>query len=300
MNHYYLLFGPAVGFFMGAFFAWFLMYSRLRMTETAAGKEKSALEEQLASFKSVSEDLEARNSLLAESRNRIEKLERQLDQESEKTAREIKAKNLLEEQLKKIPVMEKHINELREEEKQAAVLRQKIADQENSMLSLRRQFDNEQHENNQLREELKSAAARYENLSEKLRDLALLQEKVIRLEKDRTALAKENERLQDMQMQLKQLGEIKEMYNRTVEENQSFRNQDMARHLVAVKAGLQQSIKAFNNAMRIANNPLLTGLVEVDNNSAERMQTHVLKNGNEEILIDHTGDSSELKDKEGI
>lgn len=301
MNHYYLLLGPAMGFALGIFFAWFLMYSRMRLQESNASRDRAELEKKLEVLSNVNIELKEVSIRLDESRANVERLQQQLAVESENCNQEMKKRSALEEQVKKIAHLEKHIAELREEEKQAAVLRQKLQDLETTSISIRRQFDNELNENSQLREELKSAANRYDNLSEKLRDFAVLRERSQKLEAENTNLLKENEQLRNMESQLKQLNEIKEMYSRSIEENQTFRNQDLARHLVAVKDGLQQSIKAFNSAMRLANNPLLTGLVEIEPVSKISGQADTRPDKVEEETLDEIEEeTTEINQLEGV
>jgi hypothetical protein len=42
-----------------------------------------------------------------------------------------------------------------------------------------------------------------------------------------------------------------------MEENQALKNQDIARHFIKIKTGLQQSIKAYNSMLELVNNPLI-------------------------------------------
>lgn len=296
MNQYYLLLGPAAGFVLGVFFTWFLLYSRLKMQELNAARQLEDFKEKTAEFDSVKQTLAEKTARLDEIHQTIENMKKQMAQENEKLATEIRLKSALEEQTKKIPILEKHIAELREEEKQAAVLRQKLQEQENHLSSTRRQYDNEVEENTQLREELKAAASRYDNLSEKLRDLAVLRERTQKLEAENMNLLRENEQLRSMDSQLKQISEIKDIYHRTMEENQALKNQDMARHLQAIKDGLQQSIKAFNTVMRISNNPLLTDLVEAE---AVKIESHSDSIDEETMLNEMDEDTSDLEKLEG-
>lgn len=296
MNQYYLLLGPAAGFVLGVFFTWFLLYSRLKMQELNAARQLEDFKEKTAEFDSVKQTLAEKTARLDEIHQTIENMKKQMTQENEKFATEIRLKSALEEQTKKIPILEKHIAELREEEKQAAVLRQKLQEQENHLSSTRRQYDNEVEENTQLREELKAAVSRYDNLSEKLRDLAVLRERTQKLEAENMNLLRENEQLRSMDSQLKQISEIKDIYHRTMEENQALKNQDMARHLQAIKDGLQQSIKAFNTVMRISNNPLLTDLVEAE---AVKIESHSDSIDEEMMLNEIDEDTSDLEKLEG-
>jgi len=293
MNQYYLLLGPAAGFVLGVFFTWFLLYSRLRLQELNAARQQADFKEKIAEFDSVRQSLAEKTARLDEIQHSIENMKQQMAQENDKLSTEIRLKSALEEQTKKIPILEKHITELREEEKQAAVLRQRLQELENQINSTRRQYENEIEENSQLREELKAAATRYDNLSEKLRDIAVLRERTQKLESENINLLRENEQLRNMDSQLKQISEIKEIYNRTMEENQALKNQDMARHLQAIKDGLQQSIKAFNTVMRISNNPLLTDLVEAE---AVKIEDHSNSLDEEVALNNVDENTSDLED----
>lgn len=295
MNPYYLLLGPTAGFVLGAFFTWFLLYSKLRLQEINSSKQISALEEKFSSFDSVKQELAEKNVRLDEMQQNLENMKSQLRQESEKFSAEIRQKSALEEQAKKIPILEKHIAELREEEKEAAVLRQKLQNLENLISSTRKQYDNEVEENSHLREELKAAATRYDNLSEKLREIAVLRERTQKLEAENINLLHENEQLRGMETQLKQITEIKDIYHRTMEENQALRNQNMARHLQAIKDGLQQSIKAFNTVMRISNNPLLTDLVEAEAVKVETSSESVDEESGLDKIIEETSDLDKIE-----
>jgi hypothetical protein len=84
------------------------------------------------------------------------------------------------------------------------------------------------------------------------------------------------------------------MYSRTIEENQSFRNQDIARHFVQIKQGLQQSIKAYNRMLHLVNNPLLEddSIIEIENDSPIQSE--------EEMLASLETDTTELDKIDGV
>ncbi len=211
MNHYYLLFGPAMGFILGVFFAWFLMYSRIRLVEKVAAEEKAELKKEIADAETLRNQLSESKARLDENRAATDRLQMKLEHDQELLKNETQQRISFEEKAK-------HTTELEE----------KVA-----------------------------------KLTDQVRELAVLRERTQKLEKENSNLLQEAEQLRHFETQLSQISEIKEIYNRTLEENQNLRNQDIARHLMAMKDGLQQSIKAFNSVMRMADNPLLTDTIEI-------------------------------------
>jgi DNA repair exonuclease SbcCD ATPase subunit len=260
MNHYLLLMGPALGFILGMFFAWFLTYSRLKQVEREALEEKNLLSEQVEQGKEA----------------------------------EIEGRCALEERIKRIEELEKKLEELKGFEQEVATLReqnQNLLEQCSEKKSAAADLENDLKE---ARQDIKEALHRAETMHEKLKELAVVRERTRKLEEENSKLLKENEQLRNMEVQLRQINEIKEMYSRTVEENQSFKNQDMVRHFMEIKDGLQQSIKAYNRMLKLVDNPMLDDETTIEIEAAEGDLT-------EEQMLDHVApDTDELEKLDGV
>ena len=249
MNHYYLLFGPAMGFVLGVFFAWFLMYSKMRLVEKTAADEKAELKNEIAATEEVRSELAEYKARLDDSRARIDGLQLKLDHEQDMLKNETQQRIGFEQKAK-------HVAELE---------------------------------------------AKVAMLTDQVKELAVLRERSQKLERENSNLLQEAEQLRHFEAQLSQISEIKEIYNRTLEENQNLRNQDIARHLMAMKDGLQQSIKAFNRVMRMADNPLLTDTIEIQPaKKAEKKEDPDETSGELEQLDAINDDTTELDKFEGV
>jgi hypothetical protein len=130
-------------------------------------------------------------------------------------------------------------------------------------------------------------------MNDRVKEAAVLRERAKKLEEENCNLLKENEQLRNIENQLRQINEIKEMYSRTIEENQTFRNQDMVRHFMEIKDGLQQSIKAYNRMLEMVDNPMLDDnrIIEV---AAEKPALSA-----EELLDSIENDTDELEKIDG-
>lgn len=294
MNQYLLLLGPALGFILGVFFTWFLTYSRMRQVEKNAVDEKKQLESKLEQAKENESELAMAKNSLEETRARFSAAQEEIEAGRQELSREKDLRLTLEERVKKIELLEKVISELKKFEHEVVTLREKNQNLETILSEKKKAGEELQTRIDSLQKELKEAQDKSESLHDRLKDLAVLRERSKKLEEENCNLLKENEQLRNIETQLRQIAEIKELYSRTVEENQSFRNQDIARHFVQIKQGLQQSIKAFNHMLNLVNNPLLedTNIIEIDNESPVKSE--------EEMLNEIEADTGELEKLDGV
>jgi hypothetical protein len=79
-----------------------------------------------------------------------------------------------------------------------------------------------------------------------------------------------------------------------VEENQSFRNENLARHFIEIKDGLQQSIKAYNRMLKLVDNPML------DDSKTIELEAPKSELSEEEILDETETDTSEIEKLDGV
>ena len=297
MNQYLLLLGPALGFVFGAFFTWFLIYSRMRQIEKNAAVEKKELQDQLnmhieqvkngekemVRLKSRLEDVETSSSLS----------KKQLEEALNTGKSELEKRLTLEERVKKIEILEKVVSDLKQFENEAVSLREKNQNYESAMQEKKEAQAKQAEEIHALKKEILEAKRKNEETTDRLKDLAVLRERARKLEEENCNLLKENEQLRNIETQLRQINEIKELYARTVEENQSFRNQDLARHFLQIKQGLQQSVKAYNRMLHLVNNPILDDdrIIEIDTDLPEM---------SEEQMLDHLdADHGQLENFDG-
>lgn len=269
MNQYLLLLGPALGFVLGVFFTWFLTYSRMRQVEKNAADEKKQLETSLDQAKQNETELALARSSLEQAQSQACSLKEDIEKRSQDLKRETELRLTLEERVKKIEILEKVINDLKKFEHDVVALREKNQAFELAISEKKVALKEAQNEIETLRNDLKIAQEKADAQIERLKDLAVVRERAKKLEEENCNLLKENEQLRNIEAHLRQITEIKELYSRTVEENQSFRNQDIARHFIQIKQGLQQSIKAYNRMLHLVNNPLLedSSIIEIDNES---------------------------------
>ncbi len=269
MNQYLLLLGPALGFVLGVFFTWFLTYSRMRQVEKNAADEKKQLETSLDQAKQNETELALARSSLEQAQSQACSLKEEIEKRSQDLKRETELRLTLEERVKKIEILEKVINDLKKFEHDVVALREKNQAFELAISEKKVALKEAQNEIETLRNDLKIAQEKADAQIERLKDLAVVRERAKKLEEENCNLLKENEQLRNIEAHLRQITEIKELYSRTVEENQSFRNQDIARHFIQIKQGLQQSIKAYNRMLHLVNNPLLedSSIIEIDNES---------------------------------
>lgn len=293
MNQYLLLLGPAVGFILGVFFVWFLSYARMRQVERQAAEEKMQLENKLEEARKAEMEVGKLKTRLDESQSAVALLQKQSDERARLLGQEKELRLTLEERVKKIEILEKVVAELKHFEQEAVSLREKCQSQEISLKEKKEGLLELQNEIERLKDELKAAVEKQQGLNDSLKDLAVLKERTRKFEEENCNLLKENEQLRNIEAQLRQIAEIKEMYSRTVEENQTFRNQDIARQFLEIKHGLQQSIKAYNRMLNLVNNPLLEDdrLIEIENETREESE--------EELLEKVENDTEELKKVDG-
>lgn len=293
MNQYLLLLGPAVGFILGVFFVWFLSYARMRQVERQAAEEKMQLENKLEEARKAEMEVGKLKTRLDENQSAVALLQKQSDERARLLGQEKELRLTLEERVKKIEILEKVVAELKHFEQEAVGLREKCQSQEISLKEKKEGLLELQNEIERLKDELKAAVEKHQSLNDSLKDLAVLRERTRKFEEENCNLLKENEQLRNIEAQLRQIAEIKEMYSRTVEENQTFRNQDIARQFLEIKHGLQQSIKAYNRMLNLVNNPLLEDdrLIEIENETREESE--------EELLEKVENDTEELKKVDG-
>ncbi|GAB4267619.1 MAG: hypothetical protein Kow0029_02230 [Candidatus Rifleibacteriota bacterium] len=257
MNQYLLLLGPAMGFALGVFFTWFLTYARMRQVEKTAAEERKQLESRLEQGKENEKELARLSSKLEDSQNLIAGLKKQIDEKSSLLIAEREKNSALEERIRKIEILEKVVNELKGFENEVVALREKNQNYETNLSEKKEQIQQLQKEVETLKAEVHTFQKKAEAQAERLRELAVIKERARKLEEENSNLLKENEQLRNIEAQLRQINEIKEMYGRTLEENQALKNADMVRHFVEIRDGLRQSIKAYNRMLEIVNNPLL-------------------------------------------
>lgn len=293
MNQYLLLLGPTVGFILGVFFVWFLSYARMRQVERQAAEEKMQLENKLEEARKAEMEVGKLKTRLDENQSAVALLQKQSDERARLLGQEKELRLTLEERVKKIEILEKVVAELKHFEQEAVSLREKCQSQEISLKEKKEGLLELQNEIERLKDELKAAVEKQQGLNDSLKDLAVLKERTRKFEEENCNLLKENEQLRNIEAQLRQIAEIKEMYSRTVEENQTFRNQDIARQFLEIKHGLQQSIKAYNRMLNLVNNPLLEDdrLIEIENETREESE--------EELLEKVENDTEELKKVDG-
>lgn len=269
MNQYLLLLGPALGFVLGVFFTWFLTYSRMRQVEKNAADEKKQLETSLDQAKQNETELALARSSLEQAQSQACSLKEDIEKRSQDLKRETELRLTLEERVKKIEALEKVINDLKKFEHDVVALREKNQGFELAVTEKKAALKDAHNEIETLKNDLKTAQEKADAQVERLKELAVVRERAKKLEEENCNLLKENEQLRNIETHLRQITEIKELYSRTVEENQSFRNQDIARHFIQIKQGLQQSIKAYNRMLHLVNNPLLedSSIIEIDNES---------------------------------
>lgn len=294
MNQYLLLLGPTLGFVLGVFFTWFLMYSRMRQVEKNADAEKKQLEARLEKSAENENQLAVARNRVEEAQSSIEMLKRQIEEKVVSLNQEVEKRLVLEEKNKKIEILEKLIEDLKKFEHEAIQLREKnqslealVSERNDSLKDLQQRLEAAE-------QSLKSSLEKNDEVNERVKELAVFRERSRKLEDENCNLLKENEQLRNIESQLRQISEIKEMYSRTVEENQSFRNQDIARHFVQIKQGLQQSIKAYNRMLHLVNNPLLEddSIIEIENDSPGQSE--------EEMLAGLEADTAELEKMDGV
>lgn len=294
MNQYLLLLGPTLGFVLGVFFTWFLMYSRMRQVEKNADAEKKQLEARLDKSVENENQLAVARNRVEEAQSSIEMLKKQIEEKVVSLNQEVEKRLVLEEKNKKIEILEKLIEDLKKFEHEAIQLREKnqslealVVERNDSLKDLQQRLDAAE-------QSLKSSLEKNDEVNERVKELAVFRERSRKLEDENCNLLKENEQLRNIESQLRQISEIKEMYSRTVEENQSFRNQDIARHFVQIKQGLQQSIKAYNRMLHLVNNPLLEddSIIEIENDSPGQSE--------EEMLAGLEADTDELEKMDGV
>lgn len=274
MNQYLLLLGPALGFALGVFFTWFLTYAKLRQAEKNAAEEKLLLEEKLNEGKAAIEELAKVKNKYEESHTSNLGLKKQIEEKTARLNAEAEKRSALEERTKKIEILEKVISDLKAFEHEALSLREKSHNMETSLAEKKELLSRQQSELDTGKQELKIAQEKIEAMVERLKELAVVRERARKLEDENSNLLKENEQLRNMEAQLRQINEIKEMYSRTIEENQAFKNQDMVRHFMEIKDGLQQSIKAYNRMLEMVDNPMLDDnkMIEIEAKRSPRVK----------------------------
>ncbi|MFZ5950053.1 MAG: hypothetical protein ACOYXC_05085 [Candidatus Rifleibacteriota bacterium] len=294
MNQYLLLLGPALGFILGVFFTWFLTYARMRQVEKNATDEKKELENRLEQSRQNENELARVRSRLEESQNNVDLLRRQHEEQLVKFRNENEQRLTLEERVKKIEVLEKVINDLKRFENESVALREKNHSFESTLSEKNDRIQELLVEAGNLKNEIRAAGEKMENLNDRLKELAVVKERARKLEEENCNLLKENEQLRSIDAQLRQMSDIREMYQRTIEENQSFRNQNIARHFIQIKQGLQQSIKAYNRMLHLIDNPLLDDgrIIEIAAEGPELSEEETLNN----IEVD----ASELEKIDGV
>jgi chromosome segregation ATPase len=294
MNQYLLLLGPTLGFVLGVFFTWFLMYSRMRQVEKNADAEKKQLESRLEKSGENESQLAVARNRLEEAQSSIESLKKQVEEKILSLNQEIEKRLVLEEKNKKIEILEKLIEDLKKFEHEAIKFREKNQNLEDLVSERNESLKDLQQRLDLAEQNLKNALEKNDEVNERIKELAVFRERSRKLEDENCNLLKENEQLRNIESQLRQISEIKEMYSRTIEENQSFRNQDIARHFVQIKQGLQQSIKAYNRMLHLVNNPLLEddSIIEIENDSPIQSE--------EEMLASLETDTTELDKIDGV
>jgi chromosome segregation ATPase len=294
MNQYFLLLGPALGFILGAFFTWFLVYAKIKQVERAAEDEKKMFEERIEQSKSAELELSGIKSRLEETKSQIERLQAQLEEKSVRLEQEADQRAALEERVTKIPVLEKTIEELKIFEQEVAAYKEKNQSLELHASEKRKMLEKAELDLDEGRKELKNAVKRIEDMQERLKELAIVRERARKLEEENANLLKENEQLRNIEAQLRQIDDIKEMYGHMVEENQSFRNENLARHFIEIKDGLQQSIKAYNRMLKLVDNPML------DDSKTIELEAPKSELSEEEILDETETDTSEIEKLDGV
>lgn len=271
MNPYISTMGPAIGFVLGIFFTWFLMYSKIKTVERNSEIESKKQAEEIDSLKTVKEELSSANARVEERKKALEALEKQ-------------------------------VAGLKQYETEAISLREKVQSVQQQVADLNRQLENERKNCSELQNELKSKNEKIDQLNEKVGSFSATKERMRSLEQENASLLKENEQLHNIENHLKQIDEIKEMYSQSLEEGEILRDEQMVRHFTDIKDGLRQSIQAYNRMLGMIDNPLLADsrIIEIDlDNTARVKPANGLDKTVEEDLDELENDTEDLKKLDG-
>ena len=243
MNPYLSTMGPAIGFVLGIFFTWFLMYSKVKTVERNSEIENNKKIAEIDALKTAKEEL---NSAKARAEERILALE---------------------------PLV-KQVAELKQYEAEVISLREKLQSSQQHSTELSKQLEADKERISELQIAQKSANEKIEKLEEQIREFSATKERMRSLEQENASLLKENEQLQNIEAHLKQIDEIKDMYGRSLEENQILRDEQMVRHFTDIKDGLRQSIQAYNRMLGMIDNPLLADsrIIEIEMDKSEKVK----------------------------
>lgn len=302
MNHQYLLLlGPALGFVLGVLFTWFITYSKTKFVEKKAADTEKGLLEKIAGLEAIADKFKTVEQRLQSSNELADKLEKQLQEATTELKHEVEERATLEEKVKKIEILEKNIEDLKKSERESIKFQEKLSSAEATLAETRKSLAEKQ-------EEISEFKVRIDNLSEELSEskdknaeFSVLAEKVKSLEEVKKQLLVENEQLRAMKDQLSQLDEIKQMYGKSLEENHILRNQDLAKHFVEIKDGLEQSIKAYNKMLNLVDDPALTDnkVIEIEAKKTTAEDDSKLGISEEEILDKFENDTDDLTKIDG-
>ncbi len=311
MSQYYLLLGPTLGFVLGIFMAWFLSYSKIKQLELDSQKEIKGLKEELKELSEVEENYQRSTTRLEDSHATIERLQGQLAEIGTELKAQMEQRSALEERIKRIEILEKHIAELKIVEKEKNQLKEKISALESVSSEFKSNHEDLKSEKKELLKEVDGLRKQILELQSSEKNSAVIKERAERLQHENSNLLKENEQLRYMQDQLGHLDEIKQLYSKTVEENNVLKNQDIARHFIEIKDGLEQSIRAYNRMLNMVDKQSLpdnsiieieasekhsTGEKEVENQSSDSEN----QRSEEEVLSELETDTEDLKNLDGV
>lgn len=300
---------PVAGFFLGCLCAWLVMYSKARAFERITKVETQkflarikSLENSSELVKNLEHELKATQTAVAKVEFEQQETKKQL---AEKDTELVETKKLLEEKQALVETLKEDNSRLSAWEKVSDDLNSEVDGLKNDCNKLQAQKDelvsqleNQKNENIQLSRELARASQKIDGLSEKTSQNKVFEERARNLEQKNLELQKEIERLQDIQEQLEQLKEIKQMYKQSINDNQDLKNEHLARHFVDIKAGLQQSIRAYNSVLTMVDSPALADskIIEIGHDTTQdalQNQTDQEKTEDKDELDENQLDSFE-------
>ena len=250
MNPYISHMVPVIGFVLGVFFTWFLMYSKSSSLEKTFDVEKKKLIDEIEELKNSCKQLADFKQKASESERRIKEHEVTIEDLRKQIHSEIENRSQLQHELKQLEPLQATVSELQNQTKELPLVKERL--------------ESEKQKNEQLKSE--------------------------------------NQKLCEIQTKLSQIDEIKQMYSESIQENQAFRSEELAKHFIDIKDGLKQSIHAYNRMLNLVDNPLLSDsrIIEIDAPKIEaETETANHKKTVEEDLDKMDNDTDDLKKLDG-
>ena len=249
------LIGIGIGFLVGMLIAWLLTRSRAAKRVDAlkleADKERRKLLSDIDEKSSQNQSLEDEVRSLKHS---VVGKEAALDIcDKEKSS----LQQMLDREAASLKDFQHKNDDLSEKLRDAGVIKERLASREQQLTEEKQRLARSSEELDRLKKQIVDEVGRRASAEERLARLVTLEEQIDRLDGERSKLLIENSELKKTRERLDKLEQIKDLYEKTLEENNFLKQQSMLRHFLEIKKGLDKTVQAFNKTCTIFDRKVL-------------------------------------------